>query len=174
MTEIAGGPDLFINKDSTINLTCYVRYAPEPPSTIIWSHNHQVSIFYHPCIVTHLCRFLKIVCCAASETRVRESEIYLNIVTEVGPRTGPTGHQHKHFSCSSQSLKKKSAAVYFHRSGVCIDYRWWRAFVPSNYRARDIYERGRQRWCISARMTRNEIAIKGFACLQWQPVLFAE
>jgi len=43
VTEIAGGPDLFINKDSTINLTCYVRYAPEPPSTIIWSHNHQVS-----------------------------------------------------------------------------------------------------------------------------------
>jgi len=47
VTEIAGGPDLFINKDSTINLTCYVRYAPEPPSTIIWSHNHQVSISYH-------------------------------------------------------------------------------------------------------------------------------
>jgi hypothetical protein len=42
VTEIAGGPDLYINKDSTINLTCYVRYAPEPPSTIIWSHNHQV------------------------------------------------------------------------------------------------------------------------------------
>ncbi|XP_025267757.1 zwei Ig domain protein zig-8 isoform X6 [Camponotus floridanus] len=43
VTEIAGGPDLFINKDSTINLTCYVRYAPEPPSTIIWSHNHQLT-----------------------------------------------------------------------------------------------------------------------------------
>lgn len=43
VTEIAGGPDLFINKDSTINLTCYVTHAPEPPSTIIWSHNHQVS-----------------------------------------------------------------------------------------------------------------------------------
>lgn len=43
VTEIAGGPDLFINKDSTINLTCLVRYAPEPPSTIVWSHDHEVS-----------------------------------------------------------------------------------------------------------------------------------
>ncbi|XP_032687131.1 zwei Ig domain protein zig-8-like isoform X2 [Odontomachus brunneus] len=48
VTEIAGGPDLFINKDSTINLTCYVRYAPEPPSTIIWSHNHQAINFDSP------------------------------------------------------------------------------------------------------------------------------
>ncbi|XP_011645794.1 zwei Ig domain protein zig-8-like isoform X2 [Pogonomyrmex barbatus] len=48
VTEITGGPDLFINKDSTINLTCYVRYAPEPPSTIIWSHNHQVINFDSP------------------------------------------------------------------------------------------------------------------------------
>ncbi|KAF7381480.1 hypothetical protein HZH66_013874 [Vespula vulgaris] len=44
VTEITGGPDLFINKDSTINLTCLVRYAPEPPSTIIWSHNRQASV----------------------------------------------------------------------------------------------------------------------------------
>ncbi|XP_014473810.1 PREDICTED: lachesin-like [Dinoponera quadriceps] len=48
VTEIAGGPDLFINKDSTINLTCYVRFAPEPPSTIIWSHNHQAINFDSP------------------------------------------------------------------------------------------------------------------------------
>ncbi|XP_029669721.1 zwei Ig domain protein zig-8-like isoform X2 [Formica exsecta] len=48
VTEIAGGPDLFINKDSTINLTCYVRYAPEPPSTIIWSHNDQAINFDSP------------------------------------------------------------------------------------------------------------------------------
>ncbi|XP_067214734.1 zwei Ig domain protein zig-8-like isoform X2 [Linepithema humile] len=48
VTEIAGGPDLFINKDSTINLTCYVRHTPEPPSTIIWSHNHQAINFDSP------------------------------------------------------------------------------------------------------------------------------
>lgn len=43
VTEIAGAPDLFINKYSTINLTCLVKYAPEPPSTIVWSHDHEVS-----------------------------------------------------------------------------------------------------------------------------------
>nr|KAF7396996.1 hypothetical protein H0235_016533 [Vespula pensylvanica] len=48
VTEITGGPDLFINKDSTINLTCLVRYAPEPPSTIIWSHNRQAINFDSP------------------------------------------------------------------------------------------------------------------------------
>ncbi|XP_015187302.1 PREDICTED: neuronal growth regulator 1-like isoform X1 [Polistes dominula] len=48
VTEITGGPDLFINIDSTINLTCLVRYAPEPPSTIIWSHNRQAINFDSP------------------------------------------------------------------------------------------------------------------------------
>ncbi|XP_011867644.1 PREDICTED: kin of IRRE-like protein 3 isoform X2 [Vollenhovia emeryi] len=48
VTEIVGGPDLFINRDSTINLTCYVRHAPEPPPTITWSHNHQAINFDSP------------------------------------------------------------------------------------------------------------------------------
>lgn len=48
VTEIAGGPDFFINKGSTINLTCVVRYAPEPPSVIIWSHNHEAINFETP------------------------------------------------------------------------------------------------------------------------------
>ncbi|XP_017752170.1 PREDICTED: junctional adhesion molecule A-like [Eufriesea mexicana] len=48
VTEIAGGPDLFINKDSTINLTCLVKYAPEPPSTIVWSHNYEAINFDSP------------------------------------------------------------------------------------------------------------------------------
>ena len=43
ITEIAGGPDLFINKGSTINLTCIVKYAPEAPS-MVWSHNREVSL----------------------------------------------------------------------------------------------------------------------------------
>ncbi|XP_003703247.2 zwei Ig domain protein zig-8 isoform X1 [Megachile rotundata] len=47
-TEIAGGPDLFINKYSTINLTCLVKYAPDPPSTIVWSHNHEPINFDSP------------------------------------------------------------------------------------------------------------------------------
>lgn len=43
VTEIVGGADLFINKGSTINLTCIVRYAPEPPPAMTWSHNREVS-----------------------------------------------------------------------------------------------------------------------------------
>lgn len=48
VTEIIGGPDLFINKGSTINLTCIVQYAPEPPPTMIWSHNRQIINFDSP------------------------------------------------------------------------------------------------------------------------------
>ncbi|GJQ88532.1 hypothetical protein Trydic_g2944 [Trypoxylus dichotomus] len=48
ITEILGGPDLFINMGSTINLTCHVRYAPEPPPTMSWAHNAQVINFDSP------------------------------------------------------------------------------------------------------------------------------
>lgn len=43
ITEIHGGPDLFINKGSTINLTCVVKFAPEPPPQMVWSHNQEVN-----------------------------------------------------------------------------------------------------------------------------------
>lgn len=48
ITEILGGPDLFINMGSTINLTCLVRYAPEPPPVMRWSHNSQDIDFDSP------------------------------------------------------------------------------------------------------------------------------
>ncbi|KAK0073114.1 hypothetical protein PV325_010261 [Microctonus aethiopoides] len=48
ITEIAGGPDLFINKGSTINLTCLVRHAPEPPTSMIWSHDEHAINFDSP------------------------------------------------------------------------------------------------------------------------------
>uniref|UniRef100_A0A1A9UV09 Ig-like domain-containing protein n=1 Tax=Glossina austeni TaxID=7395 RepID=A0A1A9UV09_GLOAU len=48
VTEIIGGPELHINKGSTINLTCIVKFAPEPPPTVIWSHNRQVINFDSP------------------------------------------------------------------------------------------------------------------------------
>lgn len=44
ITIIIGAPDLFVNKGSTINLTCVVKYAPEPPPMMIWSHNSEVGI----------------------------------------------------------------------------------------------------------------------------------
>lgn len=46
LTIIVGAPDLFVNKGSTINLTCVVKYAPEPPPSMTWSHNGDVSITY--------------------------------------------------------------------------------------------------------------------------------
>lgn len=48
VTEIVGGTDLFINKGSTINLTCIVRYAPEPPPAMTWSHNREVNYLMEP------------------------------------------------------------------------------------------------------------------------------
>lgn len=44
ITEIVGGPDLFINKGGIINLTCVVSMNPEPPAAMIWSHEHRVSL----------------------------------------------------------------------------------------------------------------------------------
>jgi hypothetical protein len=43
LTEIVGAPDLYIDRGSTINLTCVVTYSPEPPAYIFWNHNDAVS-----------------------------------------------------------------------------------------------------------------------------------
>ncbi|XP_054728887.1 uncharacterized protein LOC129237923 [Anastrepha obliqua] len=48
ITDVIGGPELHINKGSTINLTCIVKFAPEPPPTVIWSHNREVINFDSP------------------------------------------------------------------------------------------------------------------------------
>ncbi|KAF4528639.1 hypothetical protein B566_EDAN017067 [Ephemera danica] len=44
ITTIVGGPDMYINKGSTINLTCVVKHSPEPPPAIYWTHNSLVRI----------------------------------------------------------------------------------------------------------------------------------
>ncbi|KAL7648034.1 UNVERIFIED_CONTAM: hypothetical protein RMT77_001651 [Armadillidium vulgare] len=41
-THIYGGPDVFINKGSNINLTCIVEYTPDPPSFVTWKRNGKV------------------------------------------------------------------------------------------------------------------------------------
>ncbi|KAL6428084.1 hypothetical protein ACFW04_008451 [Cataglyphis niger] len=41
-TEILGAPDLFINRGSTINLTCVILQSPEPPAYIFWNHNDAI------------------------------------------------------------------------------------------------------------------------------------
>ena len=43
VTELLGAPELFIDAQSTINLTCVVRNSPEPPAFIFWKHNGNVS-----------------------------------------------------------------------------------------------------------------------------------
>ncbi|XP_044017289.1 zwei Ig domain protein zig-8-like isoform X3 [Aphidius gifuensis] len=48
ITEIVGGPDLFINKGGIINLTCVVSMNPEPPAAMIWSHEHRAINFDSP------------------------------------------------------------------------------------------------------------------------------
>ncbi|XP_015833725.1 kin of IRRE-like protein 1 isoform X3 [Tribolium castaneum] len=40
--QILGGPDLHVDKGSTINLTCSIRFSPEPPAYIFWYHRDDV------------------------------------------------------------------------------------------------------------------------------------
>lgn len=47
-TEIIGAPDLYIDRGSTINLTCVVLYSPEPPAYIYWSHNDNIISYDSP------------------------------------------------------------------------------------------------------------------------------
>lgn len=45
ITSIVGEPEMFIDKDSTMNLTCVVRHSPEPPTAIYWTHDDEVLNF---------------------------------------------------------------------------------------------------------------------------------
>ncbi|XP_044746549.1 zwei Ig domain protein zig-8-like [Coccinella septempunctata] len=40
ITILLGGPEMYINEGSTMNLTCIVKHSPEPPPSIVWSHNN--------------------------------------------------------------------------------------------------------------------------------------
>jgi hypothetical protein len=42
-TTVLGGSEVFVGMGSTINLTCVIRLSPEPPNSIRWQHNNQVS-----------------------------------------------------------------------------------------------------------------------------------
>lgn len=50
ITIIVGGPDLYIDTGSTVNLTCIVKFLPEPPPVVHWTHNNEVNAF-HPQIL---------------------------------------------------------------------------------------------------------------------------
>ncbi|XP_049940712.1 opioid-binding protein/cell adhesion molecule-like, partial [Schistocerca serialis cubense] len=46
--SILGGPDLYVNRGSSINLTCIVVNSPEPPAYIFWYHRDQVISYDSP------------------------------------------------------------------------------------------------------------------------------
>lgn len=65
ITSIIGEPEMFIDKDSTMNLTCVVRHSPEPPTAIYWTHDHEVLNFWYiniciwnVCMQIILCSFV--------------------------------------------------------------------------------------------------------------------
>ncbi|XP_032595033.1 hemicentin-1 [Drosophila grimshawi] len=41
ITTIPGGPELYIDLGSTVNLTCIVKHLPDPPLMVHWTHNNQ-------------------------------------------------------------------------------------------------------------------------------------
>lgn len=43
---ILGGPDLYVDIGSTINLTCAIQFSPEPPTHIFWYHQDKVSCWF--------------------------------------------------------------------------------------------------------------------------------
>ncbi|XP_042233859.1 uncharacterized protein LOC121874055 [Homarus americanus] len=47
-TRVLGGPDLYINSGSTINLTCVVNHSPEPPPYIFWYHESELLSYDSP------------------------------------------------------------------------------------------------------------------------------
>lgn len=65
ITSIVGEPEMFIDKDSTMNLTCVVRHSPEPPTAIYWTHDQEVLIYqymhlWNVCMQIILCSFVYI------------------------------------------------------------------------------------------------------------------
>ena len=44
MTEILGGPDIYVDRGSTLNVTCVVWAESKAPDYIFWSHNDRVNI----------------------------------------------------------------------------------------------------------------------------------
>lgn len=44
-TVILGGPDIFVEKGSTINITCSVNISTASPAYMSWFHENEVSYF---------------------------------------------------------------------------------------------------------------------------------
>lgn len=107
-TEILGGPELFIDQGSTINLTCLVQFAPEPPPTVGWTHEKQVSGTIYVLLSTTLTKkngplsdlvfemihfatcfffFFMCVCCGSQPINFDSPRGGISLVTEKGSTT---------------------------------------------------------------------------------------
>lgn len=53
VTTVIGEPEMYINRGSTMNLTCVVEFSPEPPPAIFWTHNEKVSYVLLNIIIAH-------------------------------------------------------------------------------------------------------------------------
>ena len=45
---VLGGPDMFVETGSVINMTCSVAWTPAPPSSTSWRHNNSLISFRGP------------------------------------------------------------------------------------------------------------------------------
>ncbi|XP_044314739.1 protein CEPU-1 isoform X2 [Drosophila rhopaloa] len=41
ITSIPGGPEIYIDLGSTVNLTCVIKHLPDPPIAVHWTHKNQ-------------------------------------------------------------------------------------------------------------------------------------
>lgn len=65
--EIIGSKDVYIDRGSTINLTCIIHNSPEPPAYIFWNHNNAVSLLFFYSIMSDISisKFYVLgICCA--------------------------------------------------------------------------------------------------------------
>ena len=53
-TEILGGPEIYIEGGSTLNLTCVISGSPEAPSYVFWRHGDKVGLQHRNSLREHL------------------------------------------------------------------------------------------------------------------------
>ena len=46
--SVLGGPDMFVETGSVINMTCSVAWTPAPPASTSWRHNNSLISFRGP------------------------------------------------------------------------------------------------------------------------------
>ena len=47
-TYVIGGPDMFVDIGSMVNLSCVVSYTEKPPDKVVWLHNGEEISFRGP------------------------------------------------------------------------------------------------------------------------------